>query len=605
MNLSSFPKISGCWLSLLISPLFAFSQASFTDSDDLQNAVNAASPGDVLVVQNGTYNDFEGSWTAIGTEAQPITIKAETVGGVVLTGESHFVLKKSAHVIVEGLVFDAQDDRTLVKLEGCHHIRITRNVFELQTTESVKWVFIGGVWNDYTFQYQSHHNRIDHNVFRNKNTPGHYITVDGTSNENDTDIRQSQYDRIDHNHFLNNGPRAANEQESIRIGWSEMSQSSGYTTVEHNLFENCDGDPEIISVKSCDNTVRFNTFRGCYGTVSLRHGNRNRVEGNYFFGAGKPKGSFVNSSGSTSTLYTGGIRIYGTDHVIINNYMEGLQGTRWDAPITLTQGDAIDGSSSSLSKHFRAERVTIAYNTLVNNAYGIEIGFDNNGKYSKPLEDIVIANNLIVGQENSLITYKDGNHPGSEVTWSNNVMFPLGTATLTSDGSGFSLAEIDVLDPQLLWQDSLWKASAQTPVLASGIAGFYVNRDIDYQVRPLMSQVGADHLSGDSVLNPPLRPEDVGPGGDNFPTSLESESLTSIRIYPNPASKRIFLDQVPAALLKISLVTVEGRTIVEEVMSEIQTSIEVELPEVAAGIYLLILQNRDQVFSRLIRIDQE
>ena len=81
--------------------------------------------------------------------------------------------------------------------------------------------------------------------------------------------------------------------------------------------------------------------------------------------------------------------------------------------------------------------------------------------------------------------------------------------------------------------------------------------------------------------------------------------MTSIRIYPNPASKRIFLDQVPADLLKISLVTVEGRTIVEEVMSEIQTSIEVELPEVAAGIYLLILQNRDQVFSRLIRIDQE
>jgi len=194
--------------------------------------------------------------------------------------------------------------------------------------------------------------------------------VDGT-NDGDEDFRQSKYDRIDHNYFRNNGPRAANEQESIRIGWSEMSMSSGHTIVEFNLFENCDGDPEIVSVKSCDNIIRHNTFKGCYGTLSLRHGNRNRVEGNYFFG-----------------------------DVIINNYLEGLKGTRWDAPITLTQGDAIDGSSTSFSKHFRAERVTIAYNTLVNNTHGIEIGFDNNGNYNKGLKDITVSNNVVTGSEN-------------------------------------------------------------------------------------------------------------------------------------------------------------------------------------------------------------
>ncbi|MEO0472403.1 MAG: hypothetical protein AAF206_22460, partial [Bacteroidota bacterium] len=76
---------------------------------------------------------------------------------------------------------------------------------------------------------------------------------------------------------------------------------------------------------------------------------------------------------------------------------EGLTGTRWDAPITLTLGDAIDGQSSSLSKHFRAERVSIAYNTLVNNVHGIEIGYDNNDSYNKDLENISIANNLITG----------------------------------------------------------------------------------------------------------------------------------------------------------------------------------------------------------------
>ncbi|MEO0875758.1 MAG: chondroitinase-B domain-containing protein, partial [Bacteroidota bacterium] len=51
-----------------------------------------------------------------------------------------------------------------------------------------------------------------------------------------------------------------------------MSLSSGYTIVEHNLFEDCDGDPEIVSVKSCDNIIRHNTFLASYGTLSLRHG---------------------------------------------------------------------------------------------------------------------------------------------------------------------------------------------------------------------------------------------------------------------------------------------------------------------------------------------
>ena len=191
--------------------------------------------------------------------------------------------------------------------------------------------------------------------------------------------------------------------------------------MEHNLFEDCDGDPEIVSVKSSDNIIRHNTFAASYGTLSLRHGNRNIVEGNYFFGKDKA----IGTSPAGSTLYTGGIRIYGTDHMIINNYMEGLNGTRWDAPITLTQGDAIDGQSSSLSKHFRAERVTIAYNTLVNNSHGIEIGYDNNDNYGKDLKDITIANNLITSAENSLIEIVDtDNDQGDEITWLSNLMYP-------------------------------------------------------------------------------------------------------------------------------------------------------------------------------------
>ncbi|MDW5287705.1 chondroitinase-B domain-containing protein [Formosa sp. PL04] len=500
-------------LLLLCFALFALSLSAQTyveDPDDLEDLLEDAAPGDVFIIKNGTYNDFELRLEEKnGASGDPITIKAETVGGVTLTGESSFVLKKSSHIVLQGFVFDAEGDNSLIKLEGCNNIRMTRNVFELLTEDSIKWVFIGGVWDDHTFQYASHNNRIDHNTFQNKTTPGHYITVDGT-NDGDEDFRQSTYDRIDHNYFKNNGPRATNEQESIRIGWSEMSESSGFTTVEFNLFEDCDGDPEIVSVKSCDNIVRHNTFRKSYGTLSLRHGNRNRIEGNYFFGDGKEIG--VSDEGST--LYTGGIRVYGTDHIIVNNYFENLEGTRWDAPITITQGDAIDGESSNLSKHFRAERVTIAYNTLVYNTYGIEIGFDNGGDYSKKVEDVTFANNLVIGKTNSLVNYVDGNNQGDGISWSNNLMYPEGDAKLTSDDSTFDTHEVTTGNPFLNYEDGVWRSTAESPLFQKSETSISVMEDIQGQTRPDESNTGADHYSLESVRYAPLNPEDVGPDSD-------------------------------------------------------------------------------------------
>ena len=79
-----------CLISLSFFPFFLPSQRYYTDAEDLQQAVNIGNPGDVFIVSNGNYNDFEASFTAIATEAQPTVIKAETIGGVTFTGESHF-----------------------------------------------------------------------------------------------------------------------------------------------------------------------------------------------------------------------------------------------------------------------------------------------------------------------------------------------------------------------------------------------------------------------------------------------------------------------------------------------------------------------------------
>lgn len=588
-------KLPYCKLLIFFYFLLSFSplQAqTFDDGDDLAAAVNASTNGGVFIVENGTYNDFEATFEVVASSTNPVIIKAESIGGVTLTGESHFVIRKSSYVTLEGFVFDGQGDNTLVKLEGSNHIRITRNVFELATTESIKWVFIGGVWNDntYPFNFPSHHNRIDHNVFQHKTTPGHYITVDGSFDNTGSEevYYQSQYDRIDHNHFKNNGPRAVNEQESIRIGWSEMSLSSGFTIVEHNLFEDCDGDPEIVSVKSCDNIIRHNTFRKSYGTLSLRHGNRNRVEGNYFFGDNKP----VGTSAAGSSLYTGGIRIYGTDHLIINNYMEGLTGTRWDAPITLTLGDAIDGQSSNLSKHFRAERVSIAFNTLVNNTHGIEIGYDNNDRYNKDLENITIAHNLISGSENSLVEIVDPqNDQGNKISWINNLMFPTGTASILGGATitAFDTSEVVNENPFLAFDSTIhiWRTTASSPVYENTLSIDSITEDIEGQARPIFSNLGADHYSTSSIRYRPLTGLDVGPFADGGnPTSRGPELLKNhVSVYPLPASDMLYVKNSRPDFYTLELVNTEGKLMLSRKMESMESAIQ--LSGLANGLYFL------------------
>ena len=583
---------------------------TFNDPDDLANAVNSSTSGGVFIVENGSYNDFEATFEIEATESNPIIIKAQSIGGVILTGESHFVLRKSAYVTLEGFIFDGQGDDTLVKLEGSNNIRITRNVFELETTESIKWVFIGGVWNDnsYPFNFPSYHNRVDHNVFQNKNTPGHYITIDGSFDNSGSEeiYYQSQHDMIDYNYFKNNGPRAINEQESIRIGWSEMSQSSGFTIVEHNLFEDCDGDPEIVSVKSCDNIIRHNTFKSNYGTLSLRHGNRNRIEGNYFFGGMKP----IATSPAGSNLYTGGIRIYGTDHTIINNYMEGLNGTRWDAPITLTLGDAIDGQSSSLSKHFRAERVTIAFNTLVNNSHGIEIGYDNNNNYNQDLKDITIANNLISGSENSMVEIVDtDNDQGDNITWKSNLMYPIESATILSGATLTSFDGTEVINenPYLEFDNSMnvWRTTVSTPIYENTLSIEPIIEDIEGQERPIFSNPGADHYSLESIRYPPLTQSDVGINAyEDGTTSVNIDNqIFNILVYPVPTNNMLCFKNFNPNACKIEILNSSGKIMMTHKIENTLQESSVDVSRLHSGIYFArVSDNRNiDIFKIIIQ----
>lgn len=481
-----------------------------TTVTEFKNALAAMNPGDTVIVENGSYNLSSLSITRSGCSLRPLVIMARNKGQAILNGATALVFKGLKYTTFKGFSFQSANVGTGVKLEGCSHFRLTENNFALTESTSCTWVYIGDVFAS-PEPLKSGYNRVDHNTFNGKTQAGNYIRMDGNINQ------QSQYDTIDHNHFMNNGPRADNEKESIRVGVSTLSKSSGFTTIEYNLFEDCDGDPEIVSIKSCDNTIRYNTFVRCLGTLCLRQGFRSTVEGNYFFGEGK---TAVFNGG---TIGCGGIRVYAKDHKVINNYFHELTGSKWDAAITITNGD-VTNSSTSLADHYLPENLVVAFNTLVNNKSNIEIGFDNNGNYPLKPINCSVANNIVIDNTAPIVkTYSAAALAG--VAFSNNIMYPTGTSSI---GISATPAEINVVDPKLVQPTCVAPANCLSSnaykVLRLGTGspaidaatGTYAYATMDYerQARSGTKDIGADEYSAASPVTvnyTAMDAEHVGP----------------------------------------------------------------------------------------------
>ena len=261
-------------------------------SGALAKALDGAKAGDCIVLADGQYTfpTIDAQGTAVG----PIVIRAANpLKAIVSTG--NLSLQNAAFVEVQGLHWTSAGNITL---GNCDHCRISRFRIERQENgQEIDWVTVAG---------KSHDCRIDHNDFGPQRQLGNMIMLGGSGSQ------VVQRTRIDHNFIHDIKYAGGNGWESIRAGLSGWTFSRGFTIIEHNLFLRANNDPETISIKSSDNTIRFNTMRATAGQFTLRHGNRTSVYGNYIFGDG--------------VAGSGGIRVCGGEHKIFNNYVEGISG---------------------------------------------------------------------------------------------------------------------------------------------------------------------------------------------------------------------------------------------------------------------------------------
>lgn len=357
-----------------------------SNADELSEAIAQAQPGDEIVMANGIWKDVEIRFTGSGTEAKPITLRAETSGQVFIEGTSDLKLA-GEHLVVEGLHFrnGASPSSAVIEFRtnketNAFHCRVTDCVIEdfnkAQRNQTDLWV-----------RFSGRHNQLDHCYLAGKSNRGPTVRVDLEGNES-----IKNYHQITNNHFGPRPPKGGPSAETIQIGNSYTSMAPSYTLVADNLFERCNGEVEIISSKANFNEFRNNVFYKSEGSLVTRHGNYCLLDGNYFIG-------------DENSENIGGIRLIGTGHWVTNNYFYQLKGENFRAPLAVMNGIP----KSPLNRYIQVTDVVVAYNSWVDCVAPMHFGVGSNvdQKDVLPASEIrserpirtTVANNLIYNSE--------------------------------------------------------------------------------------------------------------------------------------------------------------------------------------------------------------
>lgn len=375
-----------------------------TSIKELQETVAKAEAGTTIVLKNGKYNELC-ELNGKGSKEQPIVVCAETIGGVELLDQ---VTVEGEHLSLSGFRFTDNAGVNVQNSVGC---RISR--CHMSNLKGGQWLKVDS---------KSMSIEIDHCLFERKENnremdKGCQLMRIGVTNN-----KESHH--IHHNHFrdIPKG-KSGNGYETIQLitqgNAKDPKDGDTGNVIEYNLFERCDGESEIISVKSNGNLLRGNTFSNCRGELVLRHGHRNVVSGNWFLGG------------------SGGVRLQGKDQVVVNNYFDRLTGSG----LAMMDGTVDDF-------YVRVERALVAHNTFVNCARAFNIGI-NHSNYPEGTvpRACTIANNIFYQEKDAqygLITFVKDHEPEAW-TWQNNIyQGVLGISTregLQESSAAFQYAE--------------------------------------------------------------------------------------------------------------------------------------------------------------------
>ena len=341
------------------------------DQAEYEKALKDLAPGDELVLRNGNWRDFEIVFTGSGTAAAPISLVAETPGQVVISGASNLRIA-GHHLVVRGLTFrDGYSPTREV-------IGFRLNPENLANDSRLTGIVIDGfnksdrTLEDNWVALYGRRNQVDHSYFAGKTNkaPTLVVRLDAPESRENDHI-------VEHNFFGHRPTLGGNGGETIRIGVSDYSRTPSRTRISRNFFERCDGEVEIISIKSEGNLVTENVFFESRGAVVFRHGGSNEVSRNIFFGNGVSD--------------TGGVRVINEQQTVKDNYFEGLRGEKFLSALTIMNGVP----NSPINRYHQVKDSKVVNNSFIDfTAIGLAVGSDEE-RSAAPVDNEV-TNNLFV-----------------------------------------------------------------------------------------------------------------------------------------------------------------------------------------------------------------
>ncbi|APG65040.1 hypothetical protein LPB136_06565 [Tenacibaculum todarodis] len=270
---------------------------SFYDLDKV-----ALNEGAVIYIEAGTYKDLSCKLKNKNFTKQ-VVIKPKKKGKVIIQGNSLLKLENCSNIKLEGFQFKNVAESTIV-LSNSNNISIHNNFFNECGSYPTHAIIrmVNKVYN----------NTISNNTFNKSKAMCIAMFTKNISpidslNKNNL-IYRNIFSNIASVKDAYPNAKTTNGMEAIMLG-TGVGATLNYNLdnkVIENLFINIIGDrQEIISNKTSGNKILRNSFVNNLSGLTLRSGNNVLVKDNYFKKTKR------------------GIRVFGENHIIENNFIEG------------------------------------------------------------------------------------------------------------------------------------------------------------------------------------------------------------------------------------------------------------------------------------------
>jgi poly(beta-D-mannuronate) lyase len=431
--------LAGVVLAVTAAATARAAEHEVSDPSAFQDAISVARPGDIIRIAAGTHD----SWmlavpeTASGTAEARIRIVPVEPGATTFTGQSGIEIAGS-YIEVAGFRFDHTGQDSVV-VTGSHN-RIGELVFQ---DAGDKQSTVPGI---VVIEPGATDNEIDHCEFYGSTSMSIKVRV-----RDDEPVPTGTH--IHHNLFQDISRLSKNGQEAIQLGQGEGSALTLGAVVEFNRFVRVDGDAELVSNKSSGNVISHNFALDSNGELVLRTGRDCLVEGNVLLNT------------------RGGVRISGSGHRVINNFISTTKGRG----IVLTDGT---------SRYQPAKDNLIAHNTVVSAGRGLMFAMMGSGFKEAAAGNRIVNNLFVTVSQRSPIeaTHAEDlpdrlaqNAFAANLLWWQKKQGARATAAL---GDGFRIA-----DPSLRTDGEVPGLGAGSPAIDAGVPG-YADVDIRGRKRP-------------------------------------------------------------------------------------------------------------------------